>query len=68
MHAGTRILRINTGQEPSITVCAKFTEHQSMNYGSDVIARKEAYEAFSTSFYDKLLCFWRYNSAQLPVN
>ena len=48
---------------------AKFEEHKSMNYGSDVQPlignggasgeEKKARVIVSTSFYDKLMCVWR---------
>jgi len=65
MHAGARIARITlTGdEEPHIEVLAKFTEHESMNYGSDFVCAKDNsynYTILSTSFYDKRLCLWRF--------
>jgi diphthamide biosynthesis protein 7 len=66
MHAGARIVRIRVDEEGewSIEVLAKFEEHKSMNYGSD--AQPQGSEdggqriIVSTSFYDKLLCLWRF--------
>ena len=66
MHAGARIVRVQRNDEGqwSIEVLAKFEEHKSMNYGSD--AQPEGSEnngprtIISTSFYDKLLCLWRF--------
>jgi diphthamide biosynthesis protein 7 len=65
MHAGTRIVRLtrNTGEDWKIEVLAKFEEHESMNYGSD--SQPELNDNgertfISTSFYDRLLCLWRY--------
>ena len=66
MHAGTRIVRVQADDEGqwSIEVLARFEEHKSMNYGSD--ARPTSSEGMgsrtiiSTSFYDKLLCLWRF--------
>ncbi|KAI9727816.1 MAG: hypothetical protein M1834_007963 [Cirrosporium novae-zelandiae] len=65
MHAGTRILEIINDAEGtwSIWVLAKFEEHQSMNYGSDVQPCGQPSGSFvcaSTSFYDKKLCVWKY--------
>lgn len=65
MHAGARIVEIcrDESGEWSITVLAKFEEHKSMNYGSDVQphGKNGSVKAIvSTSFYDKLLCLWRY--------
>jgi diphthamide biosynthesis protein 7 len=61
MHAGARILRIDLAPSPRITVLAKFEEHQSMNYGSDLQPTGEGgvYTIVSTSFYDKRLCLWK---------
>lgn len=63
MHAGTRIVELEKDVEGQwqITVLAKFEEHKSMNYGSDVQPVDGANKTIiSTSFYDKLLCLWRY--------
>ena len=75
MHAGTRILRLRSDGEHDgwrFEVLAKFEEHGSMNYGSDVQplglldegseaedVDSRARTVVSTSFYDKLLCVWR---------
>ena len=64
MHAGTRIVRLtkSTG-DWKIEVLAKFEEHESMNYGSDSQPELNAQGQrtfISTSFYDRLLCLWRY--------
>ena len=43
-------------------VLAKFEEHKSMNYGSDIRPDGVAdghMTVVSTSFYDRLLCVWR---------
>ncbi|KZF21821.1 WD40 repeat-like protein [Xylona heveae TC161] len=72
MHAGARVVEITRDAEGQwdIAVLAKFEEHKSMNYGSDVQpftegedngkaeARKE-FTIMSTSFYDRLLCVWK---------
>jgi diphthamide biosynthesis protein 7 len=70
MHAGTRIVSLrHSGGEDSeweFEVLARFEEHKSMNYGSDVqpITTSPAGQAtgkrkiVSTSFYDKLLAVW----------
>ncbi|KAK4574018.1 hypothetical protein LTR86_001779 [Recurvomyces mirabilis] len=73
MHAGTRIVSL-TRQRPQdnstdddqwrFEVVAKFEEHESMNYGSDVQPTAEESRAktiVSTSFYDRKLCLWRYD-------
>lgn len=57
MHAGCRIIHLRGREE--LEVIAKFEEHQSMNYGSDVIPGRENM-VVSTSFYDRLVCLWRY--------
>ncbi|KAF2659693.1 WD40 repeat-like protein [Lophiostoma macrostomum CBS 122681] len=68
MHAGTRIVRlsrheVDSGSEWRFEVLAKFEEHKSMNYGSDYQEpqgdRKER-TFVTTSFYDRLLCLWRF--------
>lgn len=65
MHAGTRIVRLSrsASKDWHIEVLAKFEEHKSMNYGSDCQpnVNEEGQRSFiSTSFYDRLLCLWRY--------
>lgn len=65
MHAGARLvdLEVKDEQEWTCNVLARFEEHKSMNYGSDFVRESEAREGLwcvSTSFYDKLLCFWKY--------
>ncbi|KAI5209884.1 WD40 repeat-like protein [Aureobasidium subglaciale] len=66
MHAGARIVEIRKdgSGEWTVEVLARFEEHKSMNYGSDVQPGSESggeQTIVSTSFYDKLLCLWRYN-------
>jgi diphthamide biosynthesis protein 7 len=65
MHAGTRIVRLtrSAGEDWKIEVLAKFEEHESMNYGTDfqpALNDKGQRTFISTSFYDRLLCLWRY--------
>ena len=71
MHAGTRVVRVtqkvqDESSDWSIEVLAKFTEHESMNYASDVwkgssARNSEASELLvvSSSFYDHRVCVWR---------
>ena len=79
MHAGTKLLRViwtrhlgpssvPTGEgQWNIEVLARFTEHQSMNYASDVwkgerlgVGLKEAgIFCISSSFYDQRVCLWK---------
>ncbi|KAJ5652051.1 hypothetical protein N7507_009477 [Penicillium longicatenatum] len=77
MHAGTRVVRViqkEQGQGPAewdIQVLAEFTEHESMNYASDVWKGASEYSdalqassellCVSSSFYDRRLCVWRVN-------
>ena len=70
MHAGSRIVRLESSSEGSdewaFSVLAKFEEHKSMNYGSDVqpvqIGEKGGQRTIvSTSFYDKLMCIWQFD-------
>lgn len=68
MHAGTRVLRLsrNDAGDWSFEVLGKFEEHQSMNYGSDVQPGHGSLKTIaSTSFYDKLLCLWRFDIGAL---
>lgn len=83
MHAGTRIVQVireekkekdddDDGQEDEwrFHVLAKFEEHESMNYGSDVQPelkkekkkdreeKESKKKIVSTSFYDRRLCLW----------
>ncbi|KAJ6157781.1 hypothetical protein N7470_005373 [Penicillium chermesinum] len=79
MHAGTRIVRVTQTQQDGssewdIRVLAEFTEHESMNYASDVWkgVKSEPAEGgsssdllcVSSSFYDRRLCVWRVDLAQ----
>ncbi|KAF2772547.1 hypothetical protein EJ03DRAFT_187499 [Teratosphaeria nubilosa] len=77
MHAGSRVVRLSRKYSPgaplavhtdwSFEVMAKFEEHKSMNYGSDIQPGDGTADAdgrrlktvVSTSFYDKLMCLWR---------
>ena len=67
MHAGTRIVKLNVSNSGvwDIEVLARFEEHKSMNYGSDIQPRKNGYGGIviSTSFYDKLLCVWHFGDS-----
>ena len=61
MHAGTRVVRLSQTDNDvwDFSVLAKFEEHTSMNYGSDVQPGAGGRRlVVSTSFYDKLMCFW----------
>ncbi|KAM0322419.1 hypothetical protein ACHAQA_009486 [Verticillium albo-atrum] len=66
MHAGARVLEVTgslDGENWDIKVLARFEEHKSMNYGSDVVPgtggeERKPLVCVSTSFYDKLLCLW----------
>jgi len=75
-YAGARILEIERDESQgwSIRVLGRVTVHQSMCYASDVqpIAMDEkAWDAprvcVSTSFYDKLLCIWKWDPALAVV-
>jgi diphthamide biosynthesis protein 7 len=67
MHAGTRIVRVSQKQQDQtaewgIEVLAEFTEHESMNYASDVWKGSSAeLLCVSSSFYDRRVCVWRAN-------
>ncbi len=61
MHAGARLLELTktSVDEYHIAIIARFEEHKSMNYGSDVQpGAKGTLRCVSTSFYDRLLCYW----------
>lgn len=65
MHAGTRLLQIHrfeTGHW-SIDVKGRFSEHESMNYGSESTflssGGKSTAVVISTSFYDRRICVWK---------
>ncbi|KAH7371229.1 hypothetical protein BKA66DRAFT_469941 [Pyrenochaeta sp. MPI-SDFR-AT-0127] len=65
MHAGARIVKVSRSATTDwhIEVLAKFEEHKSMNYGSDCqpgLNDNSQRTFISTSFYDRLLCLWRY--------
>lgn len=67
MHAGARIVDIReNGGNWEMEVVGEFVEHKSMNYGSDVQPLSDAGSddqtrtIVSTSFYDRLLCLWRF--------
>lgn len=64
MHAGTRILKLFYAEnEWRFEILARFEEHKSMNYGSDCqpSLNEDGQRTFlTTSFYDRLLCLWRY--------
>ena len=66
MHAGARIVKLKVSHHHiwNIEVLARFEEHKSMNYGSDIQPQKNGYSdiVISTSFYDKLLCVWRFGN------
>ncbi|KAI9658787.1 MAG: hypothetical protein M1821_002347 [Bathelium mastoideum] len=73
MYAGARIVEIEMDEEKwEIKVLAIFEEHQSMNYGSDVRPNPaeddNAYDIVSTSFYDKLMCLWRFDPSNVKEN
>lgn len=70
MHGGTRMVRITGDRESqwNIEVLAEFTEHESMNYASDVWKGGQEVDVggqgsellcLSSSFYDKRVCIWR---------
>jgi len=71
MRKGARILEIvrSSSGEWTIDVLAKYCNHQSMNYASDVqpVSTKSALEqdqkriCVTTSFYDKSLCIWKWD-------
>lgn len=71
MHAGTRVVRLMQSRQSreedgkddwGFEVLAKFEEHESMNYGSDVQPSEARVKMIvSTSFYDKLLCLWEFD-------
>jgi diphthamide biosynthesis protein 7 len=68
MHAGSRVMRLCKGSDGlwMFEVLARFEEHRSMNYGSDVQPTDAKLKSIvSTSFYDKLLCLWQYDISNM---
>ena len=65
MYAGTRVLRLSreaSDGQWQFEILGRFEEHQSMNYASDVQPEEGDQKLIvSTSFYDKLLCLWRFD-------
>ncbi|GAB1739732.1 hypothetical protein NU219Hw_g4671t2 [Hortaea werneckii] len=65
MYAGTRVLRLSrqaSDGQWQFEILGRFEEHQSMNYASDVQPEEGDRKLIvSTSFYDKLLCLWRFD-------
>ena len=60
MHAGVRVLEVRRDAGSwTIEVLTKFTEHESMNYASDVLSTEKGFLFVSTSFYDRKLCIWK---------
>lgn len=65
MYVGARILSLKKDGKGdwSFEVLAKFEDHKSMNYASDCppgLNEKGQRTFVTTSFYDRLLCLWRY--------
>lgn len=64
MHAGARIVKLSGKEDDwAFEVLARFEEHKSMNYGSDFHPETDENGhriLVSTSFYDQLLCAWKY--------
>ncbi|KAI1362396.1 hypothetical protein F5Y08DRAFT_312334 [Xylaria arbuscula] len=65
MHAGTRIVEVRGDYDDycRIRILGRFEEHKSMNYGSDFqpgTHRGKKVLCVSTSFYDRLLCMWKF--------
>lgn len=82
MHAGTRIVQLtsegaaqatggndSTNEQWQFKVLAKFEEHQSMNYGTDVQPNTITGHRtiVSSSFYDRLICLWQFNDRPEPA-
>lgn len=70
-HAGRGEGEENEADEDSewrFEVLARFEEHCSMNYGSDVQpgGSAGAWTIVSTSFYDRLMCVWRFDMDAAP--
>ncbi|KAF7540500.1 hypothetical protein G7054_g1395 [Neopestalotiopsis clavispora] len=67
MYAGARVVRISGDwYQCKIQVLARFEEHESMNYGSDIriLGDGKLVRILSTSFYDKRLCLWDFSETQ----
>jgi len=71
MRKGARILEVtrSSSGEWTISVLAKYCNHQSMNYASDVqpvsmkspLDQDQERTCVTTSFYDKSLCIWKWD-------
>lgn len=71
MHAGSRMVRLCKGENGNggdsawdFEVLARFEEHASMNYGADFQPGGldgAGEKVVSISFYDKLMCLWRFD-------
>ncbi|KAL3430460.1 hypothetical protein BDV09DRAFT_20606 [Aspergillus tetrazonus] len=63
MHGGTRVVKVTVPGEGEavIEILAEFTEHESMNYASDIWKGGAGPEIriVSSSFYDRRVCVWR---------
>lgn len=64
MHAGSRIIRVNTTDPAGIEILARFEENESMNYGGDVQGILDGNESdehtiVSISFYDEMAFLWK---------
>ena len=67
MHAGTRVVRLCKGGKAwEFEVLARFEDHRSMNYGADVQPGSMAAGKMivSISFYDKLMCLWKWQEGE----
>ena len=73
MHAGARILevtRAGSDGQWEIGILGSVTAHESMCYGSDVQPTEDSVGdgervCVSTSFYDRLVCVWRFDPNRL---
>lgn len=72
MYAGARIVKVSMNKpEYTFEVLAKFEEHKSMNYGCDAqpdVDRKGRRTIVSTSFYDRMVCVWKYGGNEEMSN
>jgi len=65
MHGGARIVELSKTDagDYQFRVVGSFVEHKSMNYGSDFQPGQTGeLQVVSTSFYDKLLCLWKFGA------
>jgi hypothetical protein len=69
-YAGVRIIEaLHWGSDQwDLNVLASVTYHNSLCYASDAVLVDGSFIIVSSSFYDKLLCVWRFTDPGLSVD